>query len=230
MLARFIKVRRSPAWPASRSSPLPEKSVADALVEDYLENMELLYRVLHIPTFQERYNALWTSDTAPDPAFLVKVKLVLALGAVTYDETFSLRTCAMQWAYEAQTWLTEPKFKPRLDIQTIQTNVLLLFAQERLGIIGDSMWIAVGGLVRRAIYMGLHRDPARLPDRTILACEMHRRLWNTISELNLQSSLGSGGSVFMSMSDFDTLSPGNFDDQQLLELDPVPGHPTNARE
>lgn len=225
MLARFIKVRRSPAWPALRNSPLPEKSVADALVKNYLENMELLYRVLHIPTFQERYNALWTSDTTPDPAFLVQVKLVLALGAVTYDETFSLRTCAMQWAYEAQTWLTEPKFKARLDIQTIQTNVLLLFAQERLGIIGDSMWISVGGLVRRAIYMGLHRDPARLPDRTILACEMHRRLWNTISELNLQSSLGSGGPVFMSMSDFDTLSPGNFDDEQLLELDPVPRPP-----
>lgn len=131
----------------------------------------------------------------------------------------------MQWAYEAQTWLTEPKFKARLDIPTIQTNILLLFAQERLGIIGDSMWIAVGGLVRRAIYMGLHRDPARLPDRSVLACEMHRRLWNTISELNLQSSLGSGGPVFMSMSDFDTLSPGNFDDEQLLEPDPVPRPP-----
>ncbi|OAQ96880.1 hypothetical protein LLEC1_04350 [Akanthomyces lecanii] len=224
-LARYIKARRSPAWPASRNSPLPEKCVADALVKNYLENMELLYRVLHIPTFQERYDALWTSDTPPDPAFAVQVKLVLALGAVTHDETFSLRTCAMQWAYEAQTWLTEPKFKARLDIQTIQTNILLLFAQEQLGIVGDSMWISVGGLVRRAIYMGLHRDPARLPDRTILASEMHRRLWNTISELNLQSSLGSGGPVFMSMSDFDTLPPGNFDDDQLLELDPVPRPP-----
>ncbi|KAM3522270.1 hypothetical protein NHJ13051_005760, partial [Beauveria bassiana] len=128
----------------------------------------------------------------------------------------------MQWAYEAQLWLTEPKFKARLDIQTVQTNILLLFAQERLGIIADSMWILMGWLIRRAMYMGLHRDPARLPERTVLTCEMHRRLWNTIAESNLQSSLGSGGSVSLSTSDFDTKTPGNFDNEQLLELDPVP--------
>ncbi|PQK14548.1 hypothetical protein BB8028_0005g00790 [Beauveria bassiana] len=126
------------------------------------------------------------------------------------------------WAYEAQLWLTEPKFKARLDIQTVQTNILLLLAQERLGIMADSMWISMGWLIRRAMYMGLHRDPARLPERTVLTCEMHCRLWNTIAESNLQSSLGSGGSVFLSMSDFDTKTPGNFDNEQLLELDPVP--------
>ncbi|KAM3521336.1 hypothetical protein MY4038_009078 [Beauveria bassiana] len=128
----------------------------------------------------------------------------------------------MQWTHEAQLWLTEPKFKARLDIQTVQTNILLLFAQGRLGIIADSMWILMGWLIRRAMYMGLHRDPARLPERTVLTCEMHRRLWNTIAESNLQSSLGSGGSVFLSMSDFDTKTSGNFDNEQLLELDPVP--------
>ncbi|KAM3562232.1 hypothetical protein MY1884_001932 [Beauveria asiatica] len=221
-LARFIKTRRSPPWPPTKPSPLPEKPVADRLVENYLQNTESLYRVLHIPTFREQYDALWAAGAAPDAAFLVQVKLVLALGAVTYDEAFSLRTCAMQWAYEAQLWLTEPKFKARLDIQTVQTNILLLFAQERLGIIADSMWLSVGWLIRRAMYMGLHRDPARLPERSVLTCEMHRRLWNTIAELNLQSSLGSGGPVFLSMSDFDTNAPGNFDDEQLLELDPVP--------
>ncbi|TQV90932.1 C6 transcription factor [Cordyceps javanica] len=222
VLARFIKGRRAPPWPPLRTSSLPERSLADALVKNYLENTELLYRVLHIPTFRARYDALWAPGTTPDPAFLVQVKLVLALGAVTYDEAFSLRTCAMQWAYEAQTWLAEPKFKARLDVQTVQTNILLLFAQERLGIVADAMWTEVGLLVRRAMYMGLHRDPARLPDRTVLTCEMHRRLWNTICELNLQSSLGSGGPVFLSMSDFDTQAPGNFDDEQLLEIDPVP--------
>ncbi|KAH8710379.1 Transcription factor lepE [Beauveria bassiana] len=88
------------------------------------------------------------------------------------------------------------------------------------------MSISMGWLIRRAMYMGLHRDPARLPERTVLTCEMHRRLWNTIAESNLQSSLGSRGSVFLSMSDFDTKTPGNFDNEQLLELDPVarPAH------
>ncbi|KAM3487485.1 hypothetical protein MY3957_009225 [Beauveria namnaoensis] len=197
-LARFIKARRSPPWPPTKLSPLPEKPLADRLVENYLQNTESLYRILRIPTFREQYDALWAAGSAPDTAFLV------------------------QWAYEAQLWLTEARFKARLDIQTVQTNILLLFAQERLGIIADSMWISMGWRLRRAMYMGLHRDPARLPERTVLTCEMHRRLWNTIAESNLQSSLGSGGSVFPSMSDFDTKTPGNFDNEQLLELDPVP--------
>ncbi|EJP63252.1 C6 transcription factor, putative [Beauveria bassiana ARSEF 2860] len=180
-LARFIKARRSPPWPPTKLSPLPEKPLADRLVENYLQNTESLYRVLHIPTFREQYDALWVAGSAPDTAFLV---------------------------------------------QTVQTNILLLFAQERLGIIADSMSISMGWLIRRAMYMGLHRDPARLPERTVLTCEMHRRLWNTIAESNLQSSLGSRGSVFLSMSDFDTKTPGNFDNEQLLELDPVarPAH------
>lgn len=199
--------------------------MADALVEQYLRHTESLYRILHVPTFKEQYNILWSSDAECNQGLLMQAKLVLALGAITYDEKFSLRTSAMQWAYEAHMWLSEPKFKSRLDIQTMQTHILLLIAQERLGIIGDSMWIASGGLVRRAIYMGLHRDPARLPDRTLLTCEMHRRLWNTIIELNLQASLGSGGSVFLSMNDFDTEAPGNFDDEQLFEQEPVPKPP-----
>lgn len=32
----------------------------------------------------------------------MQVKLVLALGAVTYNDRFSLRASAIQWVYEAQ--------------------------------------------------------------------------------------------------------------------------------
>ncbi|ATY62601.1 C6 transcription [Cordyceps militaris] len=228
VLARFIKARRCPPWPVVRTSPLPEKALADKLVENYLVNTESIYRVLHIPTFREQYAALWTSGAAAaaaDPVFAVQTKLVLALGAVTHDSTFSLRPRALQWVYEAQTWLAEPKFKSRLDVPTMQASILLLFAQERFGVTADAMWTGVGALVRRAMFMGLHRDPARLPDCTVLACEMHRRLWNTLCELSLQSSLGSGGPVFLSLSDFDTRPPGNFDDAQLLDPAPVPRPP-----
>src|SRR5690606_21786597 len=41
------------------------------------------------------------------------------------------------------------------------------------------------------------------------------RLWNTILELAVQSSLESGGPPLISLDDFDTEPPGNFDDEQL---------------
>ncbi|RDW75429.1 hypothetical protein BP6252_06571 [Coleophoma cylindrospora] len=221
-LARVIKARRAPRWPSPPTLDLPSKEVADTLVDCYLRTTETIYRILHIPTFHRDYDALWESNSASKIAFVVQLKLVLAIGATTYDDHFSLRTSAVRWVYEAQSWVSEPKFKSRLDIQSLQTNLLLLFAQERVSIGGDSMWISAGALLRKAVYMGLHRDPVHLPPRSTLAAEMRRRLWNTILEVALQSSLTSGGPPFISLHDFDAAPPGNFDDDQLTTDNPVP--------
>ncbi|KAB8067548.1 hypothetical protein BDV29DRAFT_196345 [Aspergillus leporis] len=221
-LARSIKAWRSPSWPALPTSNLPPREVADTLVDNYLRTTEAIYRILHVPTFRRDYEALWVSNAEPDLAFLVELKLMLALGAVTYDDHFSLRTSAIRWVYEAQIWVAEPKFKLRLNIQSLQIHLLLLFAQERVGVGGDLTWVSAGALLRRAMYMGLHRDPSFLPRRTAFAAEMRRRLWNTILEVNLQSSLSSGGTPLISLGDFDTAPPGNFDDEQLEVQDPVP--------
>jgi hypothetical protein len=221
-LARDIKARRAPPWPTTPTPNLPPKNITDKLVECYLRTTESIYRILHIPTFQRDYDALWVSNTAPDIAFLIQLKLVLAIGAVTYDEQFSLRVSALRWVYEAQVWASDP-FKLRLDIPSLQTDLLLLLAQERVGIGGHLVWISIGALLRKALYMGLHRDPDRLlHSRTTFAAEMRRRLWNTILEISLQSSLTSGGAPLISLGDFDTAPPGNFNDNQIMADHAVP--------
>ncbi|KAJ4998973.1 Transcription factor lepE [Colletotrichum sp. SAR 10_66] len=225
-LARYIKARRTPAWPPPPNSKLPSKEVADALLDNYLRTTESIYRILHLPTFRRQYEALWVNDTVPDPGFLVQLKLVLAIGAVTYDDEFSLRTSAILWVYEAQVWLAEPNFKVRLNIQFLQTNLLLLFAQERVGVAGDSTWVLSGTILRKAMHMGLHRDPNHLPGRSAYEAEMRRRLWNTVLEVNLQASLSSGGAPLICMSDFDTAPPGNFDEEQLEADGPTPRPPS----
>lgn len=153
---------------------------------------------------------------------MVQLKLVLAIGSTTYDEQFSLRAPAIRWIYEAQTWLCTPNSKTRLNIQSLQINILLLLAQEIVDVCGDLTWISAGTLYRRAVYMGLHRDPAGLPRRTTFATEMRRRLWNTILEITLRSSMNSGGPPCISLDDFDTKPPSNFDDDQLEAHSPSP--------
>ncbi|KAF4975108.1 hypothetical protein FZEAL_8056 [Fusarium zealandicum] len=219
-LARTVKSRRTPCWPTCLTTTLPPKEITDDLVECYLRTTERIYRILHIPTFREKYEALWASDSEPDGPCLVQLKLVLALGATTYDDKFSLRPSAIRWIYEAQTWLSEPEFKSRLGIQYLQTNILLLFAREAVQISGEPMWIAAGSLLRTAVSMGLHRDPIYLSKKMSLVSEMRRRLWNTILEILLQSSLSSGGPPLISLDDFNTEPPGNFDDDQLVLEDP----------
>lgn len=139
-----------------------------------------------------------------------------------HDDQFSLRASAVRWVYEAQAWLSGPKFKSRLGIQCLQSDILLLLAQEIVGFGGDSIWVSAGALLRRAMYMGLHRDPAYLPQRGTFVAEMHRRLWNTILEVALQSSLASGEPPLFSLDDFDTKPPGNFDEDDLAVSDAVP--------
>lgn len=218
-LGRSIKSQRAPPWPSPPTPDLPPRHLADELVDRYLETIEAIYRILHVPSFKRDYDALWQQPhdaTPPNTAFLVQLKLVLALGAVTYDDTCSLRPTATVWIYEAQTYLSEPVYKSRLGIQNLQTRVLLLLAQELIDVSGDAVWIAAGPLVRMAIAMGLHRDPSHLPHMSIFQAEMRRRLWNTILEVTLQTSLLSGGPPLLAACDFDAEAPGNFDDEELL--------------
>jgi hypothetical protein len=206
----------------------PSRTVADALVANYLRETESIYRILHIPTFTRKYEEIWNPDIGtasganPDPAILIQLKLVLAIGAVTYDTKFSLRRSAIHWIHEAQTWMAGPKYKARLNIHSIQTNLLLLLAQERVGVIGELPWVSAGTLLRTAMYMGLHRDPTHTAPGTTFEMEMHRRLWNTILEFNLQTSLTSGGAPLISLAEFDTAPPSNLDDEQLEVQDSVP--------
>ncbi|KAI9037116.1 putative transcriptional regulatory protein [Aspergillus affinis] len=221
-LARCIKARRSRSLSSLSISPLPPRDLADQLVDAYLRTTESIYRILHVPTFRRQYDALWLRDGKPaDVGFDAQLRLVLAIGAVTYDDTFSLRPSALRWIHEAQLLVSQLKFKARLTIQAIQNNLLLLFAQERLNAGEESAWVSMATLLRNAMYMGLHRDPGHLPQCTILVAEMRRRLWNTILEANLQASLSSGGSPMITLGDFDTAPPGNFDDEQLEVTDPV---------
>ena len=177
---------------------------------------------MHIPTFRRDYAALWASDSPPNTAFLVQLKLVLAIGASTYDAKFSLRTSAIRWVYQAQNWLSDPAFKSRLNIQTLQISLLLLFARETTGIGEDMVWVSAGSLLRTAIHMGLNRDPSLLPTRSLFAAEMRRRLWNTILEAVVRTSLMSGGPPLLSLSDFNAAPPGNFADEQLSDDDSTP--------
>ncbi len=169
------------------------------------------------------YKALWDAESEPDAAFLVQLKLVLAIGAAIYDEQFSLRNSAIQWIYEGQTWISDPLFKSKLlNIRSLQINILVLLARERIGVGEEGNWIYAGALVRLAVYMGLHRDPTSLPKRSTFASEMRRRLWNTILEISVQSSITSGGPPLISLADFDAKPPGNFNDDQLMVDNPVP--------
>lgn len=118
----------------------------------------------------------------------------MSIGGCFYQgpDSAHYRTESKKWVFAAQAWLSTPFEKAKLHISAIQIQCLLIIARQYCSISGDLVWISAGSLLRMAMQMGFHRDPASLPKIGILQGEMRRRLWATIIELNIQSSINSG--------------------------------------
>ncbi|KAE8162417.1 fungal-specific transcription factor domain-containing protein [Aspergillus tamarii] len=235
-LARDIKARRPSRapLPAGTHQSIPDITVTDLLVRLYFDNLESCYRILHRPSFQVSYESYVTDrNTAPTP-FVVQLLLVLSCSAFLLDDSSLreyLRTKAKSWIHIAQCWLSTPIEKDRLSVDGVQVHCLLLLARQINCVGADLVWISVGSLIRMAIQMGLHHDPDRLGEMSPLQKEIRRRLWYTILEMNVQTSLDSGMSPTITSDDFDTQPPSNFNDEDITEQGGFPkdmGFPTRA--
>lgn len=216
-LAKSIKQSRLGAVSSlDVGSSIPAGETVHRLLDAYFRTFETVYRILHIPTFWEEYRKYLEAPSAASQTFIIQMQLCMAIGTCFQDDVASLRHLATQWIYEAQYWLAPPE-KSRMTFASLQIMCLLHLARETCGIGGDLTWISSGSLMRCAMYMGLHHDPDHLGITTsVLRAELRRRLWATILEIALQSSLNSGGPPLISPSDYDTKQPANFDDDQLL--------------
>ncbi|RYP42685.1 hypothetical protein DL767_000054 [Monosporascus sp. MG133] len=85
-----------------------------------------------------------------------------------------------QWVFAAQTWLSGPLEKDRLNIAGQQIYCLTILARQIFSVDGDLVWLSKGSLVNEAMQMGLYRDPECLPAVPVLQAELRRRLWATI--------------------------------------------------
>lgn len=219
-VGKIIKTRRMPHVLADEfGSHIPARELADELLEAYLRTFETVHRIVHVPTFRQEYERYWQEPKAANTVFVIQLQLCMALGAVLHDDTFSLRTLAMRWVYEARHWVLQPSEKSRLNLSGLQVWCLIHLARDVSGVASDLIWVSSGSLLRTAIFIGLHRDPDHLPKMSLLAAELRRRLWATILEILVQSSMDAGGPPMISTHDYDTRPPGNFDDEHLQLTD-----------
>ncbi|KAL2018175.1 hypothetical protein VTK56DRAFT_1200 [Thermocarpiscus australiensis] len=225
-LGRAIRSMRAPTNALLQlGKTVPPEETARRLVEAYFRTFESVYRILHQPTFWRNYRKYWEDPAAADPAFLVQLQLCMAIGTCFQDDVGLLRRSAAQWIYEAKAWLISPSEKSHINFTGLQAMCLLHLARETCGVETDLAWISAGTLLRTAMYLGLHRDPENLPTMSVFSAEMRRRLWATILEIALQSSLDSGAPPLLDISDFDTRQPSNYDDEQLAENSTLPPMP-----
>ena len=207
----------------------PSREMADSMAALYIRSFESAFRVLHVPSFWAEYQDFWSNPESIKTGHRLKILLVIALGSSIsrHDDADGIfRRMVQQWIYAAQEWLSGPLEKDRLDITGVQVHCLTLFARQIFSIGGDLVWISIGSLTHTAMQIGLHRDPKHLPKMPTLQMEVRRRLWATILELAIQSSLDSAMPPRISLDEFDTEAPSNNNDDELEGLtSPLQPHP-----
>ncbi|OBT42525.1 hypothetical protein VE00_06212 [Pseudogymnoascus sp. WSF 3629] len=208
---------------------VPPRETSDLLIQGYIRTFESVFRIIHIPSFMNEYEDFWVNPKAARDLYVIKLLLVMAIGTCFYQETSnsdpslaSLRAGATQWIHTVEAWINTPYQKPKATLANLEIRCLLLVARQVTTIDGDSVWVSAGSLLRTAMQMGLHRDPSQLFQMSTLHAEHRRRLWATVVELLLQSSMDSGGPLLLSTDDFDCEPPSNVDDSQIDEQSSAP--------
>lgn len=195
---------------------LPGRELTDRLVQSYLDTFEFIFPVLHIPTFLREYEDYWLDPQGYNQGFVLKLLLIAAIGTIFQprDEASYLRSSAMQWVHAAQSWLTTPIDKTRLTTLGLQKLCLLLLARLAHDIDGDVLDLSSGYLLRAAMQMGFHVDAASQGFRKLPPWEiqLRRKLWSTILEIIVQTSMDSGTVPLLSTKDYDCKAPMNMDD------------------
>jgi Fungal specific transcription factor domain. len=177
--------------------------------------------VLHIPTFMQQYELYWNNPQGASRAFPSTLALVLAIGAcfVSEAEADELQLLAPKWIASAQFWLTESFEKFGIDLSVLQVSALLLLARQTVPDPSELVWISGDFPLRIAVGLGLHKETRiHFPEFSPLESEMRKRLWATILEMSVQSSLDTGMPPSISSDDFDSEPPSNIDDVDASNL------------
>lgn len=220
MRVRRAIQRRVPPSLINVTLDMPSRSTCDKLVQLYFRTFDTVFRVLHVPTFQKEYEAYWNDDLVSKDTFHQKLLLILAIGTSLYyddeEKECPLRSLASTWIFQVQYWLVNvfETGEPNMDV--IQVSALLLIARQVDRVGTNLIWISADFPLRIAISEGYHKEPSiYFPHLRPFEAEMRRRLWATILELSLQSSLDAGMPPPISCGGFDCHPPANIDDIEL---------------
>lgn len=202
---------------------VPDRDIVDRLVRFYFDTFETMYRILHAPSFWEEYRLFWEDRQAVKPAFIVLLLLTMATvscvsGADSHkyigDSALS-RERAVLWIEASEWWLGRQSQK-HVYVTIWQIRCLLLLEKQVNIVKKKRTWTVAGTLLREAMSAGFHRDPFLLAGKvTFFDKEMRRRLWTTITEMELLISIDRGMPSGSAMIPSDNETVLNIDDEDL---------------
>lgn len=155
-------------------SCLPQRAVADELVECFFRNVHILYPFIHRPTFETQYKNLWIMREHQDPQWLSMLNVIFALG-IHFDERQEDKSAASDRFFGYAQKLLTMEHLAQANLQTLQLLLLCgLYYQSTSR--PNQSWNAIGLAIRVATTIGVHIDPTPVKYDPI-QLEIRRRCW-----------------------------------------------------
>lgn len=199
---------------------LPPKEDVDSLVSFYLDGLEHINRIVHIPTFRRHYEDYWKLEDPRNPPMTMLILAMCSLSTSTYSGpchpqslTMRYRHMHKQWLASCDAWLAQAGRKRRKLVH--HQVACIVYLSKRVNMIEKkSWWKLTASLVQDAIMDGLHYE--HVLDNPFTR-ELKRRLWMTIRELDLQNSFEFGLPTLLHNICSNVKAPVNVDDSQFDE-------------
>ncbi|OAP55185.1 hypothetical protein AYL99_10885 [Fonsecaea erecta] len=162
---------------------LPQRYVADRLVNAYFTYIDTILPFIHEPSFRAKYDRTWQpyaenagSEDVRDLSWLALLNLVFAFGSEYADSSQRGPGClSSSRFFKRSTTILFSQVFHSANLETIQT--LLLTSHYLQGTNNlNKCWSVVGLCIRLAHGMGLHLDPSRWHISHVEQ-EFRRRLW-----------------------------------------------------
>ncbi|RSM18131.1 hypothetical protein CDV31_003053 [Fusarium ambrosium] len=199
--------------------PLP--SQVPFLLDIFSENVNIVARIVHMPTIRKMIRETRSSGTSLSP---VNEALMFSIyyAAVTSMEEDDVTTnfgsakaeLNLKFRLGLEHALAKADFLNDPNIVLVQAFAIFLMLVRR----HDSpryVWMMTGLLIRMAQALGLHRDGSRFPHLTPFEVEQRRRLWWMICVIDVRASEDQGTEFTISRESFDTKLPLNINDEDL---------------
>jgi len=183
---------------------VPSKDITKALVGTYLDTIEGVNRLFHIPTFELELKHYWENPTSARYDWLAQLLTVLALGTRVMEERIRQRLVAVTLPYPVERYLrgaskclAHLSYPFHASLETVRTLCLMATAK-KASLFSCHERDACGPLLETALSMCLMLGlDKRMYDgtsarRTWIGVFMETRVWTTVRYMYLHHVLHTG--------------------------------------
>lgn len=211
---------------------LPPRADVDLALHLYFESYDLIYHVVHTPSFWSAYNEMWQAGLQNASQHTVALVLLMiacvsclapAKPWIYVANSSRSREDAIEITQACERWINKQSQK-RVSAADFQIRFLLCLTKQTTARKYKRSWTDTGNLLRFCMSAGLHRNPdlIRKPT-TSLDKQLRRRIWAAVVDMELQASFDRGMISAPFLLQSDSPGPDNLHDEDAaLEQTPAP--------